>query len=221
MGHTVRVWDAPTRIFHWSLVACVLGLFITGHIGGAAMEWHFRLGYTVLTLLLFRLIWGVLGGHWSRFSNFFYRPTQIIRYLLGRGMPHQSIGHNPAGSLSVWAMLGLLAIQVASGLLSDDEIAAAGPLTRHVSEWLVSRATYYHTTLGQFGLVALLGLHLSALAFYTVVKKEPLIKAMLTGDKSLAFPATSSSDQWSDRIKALVLVLICAALVAAGLAWLG
>lgn len=221
MGHIVRVWDAPTRLFHWSLVTCVLGLFITSRIGGAAMEWHFRLGYAVLTLLLFRLIWGFVGGYWSRFGNFLYRPAQIIRYLLGRGMPHQSIGHNPAGSLSVWAMLGLLSVQVVSGLLSDDEIAAAGPLTRHVSELLVSRATTYHTTWGQYGLLSLLGLHLLALAVYTFVKKEPLIKAMLTGDKTLNHTATQSRDQGADRIKALLVLLVCASVVASWLSWLG
>lgn len=221
MAHLVRVWDAPTRLFHWTLAACVIGLLITSRLGGSAMDWHFRLGYAVMVLLLFRLIWGFIGGHWSRFRQFFYRPPQVIRYLLGRAHPHQSIGHNPAGSLSVWAMLLLLLLQVASGLLSDDEIAAAGPLSRHVSEWLVGRATFYHTTLGQYGLLTLLGLHLCAVAFYVLVKKQKLLKAMLTGDKALAHAAPASSDLWSDRAKALVVLLACAALVAGWLSWLG
>lgn len=221
MAHIVRVWDAPTRLFHWCLVACVAGLFITSRLGGAAMDWHLRLGFSVLVLLLFRLIWGFVGGHWSRFGQFCYRPVQVVRYLLGRAHPNQSIGHNPAGSVSVWAMLGLLLLQVTTGLFSDDEIAAAGPLSRHASAWLVGQATHYHTTLGQYGLLALLGLHLAAVAFYALVKKDKLLKAMLTGDKTLLHPAPGSSDRWADRAKAALVLLSCAALVLGGLSWLG
>ena len=77
--HTIRVWDLPTRLFHWALAACVVGLVITANIGGNWMNWHFRFGYSVLTLLLFRFVWGVVGGHWSRFSSFLYRA----RYAAG------------------------------------------------------------------------------------------------------------------------------------------
>ena len=220
MPHIVRVWDAPTRLFHWSLVSCVIGLFVTSRVGGEAMDWHIRFGYAVLTLLLFRLIWGFVGGHWSRFSKFLYSPAHVVRYLKGQGEASQSVGHNPAGSLSVWAILFLLALQVASGLLSDDEIAAAGPLSRHVSEPIVNQATTYHTTLGQYGLLLMLGLHLSAIAFYLVKKKENLAKAMITGDKLLSHAATQTRDRWTDRAKAMMLFALCWALVAGWLSWL-
>lgn len=221
MNHTVRVWDAPTRLFHWGLAVSVLGLFITAKMGGEAMVWHFRLGYTVLTLLLFRLVWGFVGGYWSRFTSFLFRPVQIIRYLQGRSDPNHCIGHNPAGSLSVFAMLGLLAVQVATGLCSDDEISAAGPLSRHVAEVIVNKATSYHTTLGQVGLVLLVGMHLAALAFYFFKQRENLVKTMVTGDKLLTWPATASSDRWSDRIKALSILILCALSVATWISWLG
>lgn len=118
-------------------------------------------------------------------------------------------------------MLGLLAVQVATGLCSDDEISAAGPLSRHVAEVIVNKATSYHTTLGQVGLVLLVGMHLAALAFYFFKQRENLVKTMVTGDKLLTWPATASSDRWSDRIKALSILILCALSVATWISWLG
>jgi cytochrome b len=220
MKYTVRVWDAPTRLFHWLLAACVVGLVTSAQIGGSAMEWHFRLGYTVFSLLLFRIVWGLVGGHWSRFSSFFYTPGQILAYLSGRGDPNHSVGHNPLGAFSVVALLGFLFLQVGSGLISDDEIAAAGPLTRFVSGELVSTATYYHKEIGKLILLALVTAHLLAIAFYRIKKGENLVKPMLTGDKILDFEAKDASDRLSDRVKALSIVLVCAALIAGTVVWL-
>ena len=73
----VRVWDVPTRLFHWALALCFVGLLVTSQVGGSAMVWHFRFGYGVLSLLLFRVVWGLLGGHWSRFSTFVFWPGMI------------------------------------------------------------------------------------------------------------------------------------------------
>jgi len=93
----VRIWDLPTRVFHWALVACIVGLVVTGQIGGTAMAWHFRLGYVVLSLLLFRLVWGFVGGHWSRFAVFVRSPATIAAYLRGHKTPEMEAGHNPLG----------------------------------------------------------------------------------------------------------------------------
>jgi cytochrome b len=136
-----RVWDLPTRIFHWALTFCVIGLFTTGFSGGDAMPWHYRFGYGVLTLLLFRLVWGIVGGKWSRFSSFIYTPSNIIRYFKGQADPLHTVGHNPMGAFSVFAMLALLLAQVSTGLISDDGISAAGPLTKFVSNATVSLAS--------------------------------------------------------------------------------
>lgn len=209
----VRVWDAPTRLFHWALALCFVGLLVTSQVGGGAMDWHFRFGYGVLTLLLFRFVWGLLGGHWSRFSTFVVGPRLIWRYLQGQGKPQDSVGHNPLGALSVLAMLLFLAMQVASGLMSDDEIATAGPLTPFVSSTWVSNATYYHKDIGKFILLGLVVLHLSVIAFYYFHKRENLIKPMVTGDKSLAFPAPSARDAWPERRRAALIFLVCSALV--------
>ena len=94
-SHLVRVWDLPTRLFHWALVVCIVGLVTTAQIGGNAMEWHFRFGYSVLTLLLFRLVWGFVGGHWSRFSSFLYSPASLLRYIRGQEDGVQPLGHSP------------------------------------------------------------------------------------------------------------------------------
>ena len=138
--HTVRVWDLPTRLFHWALVVCVIGQIITANVGGNWMNWHLRLGYTVLTLLLFRLVWGFVGGHWSRFSSFLYAPSTVLNYLRGQARPEHRVGHNPLGAFSVFALLAILLLQVGSGLFSDDEIAFTGPLVSLVSGEAVSLA---------------------------------------------------------------------------------
>jgi cytochrome b len=207
----VRVWDLPTRIFHWALAAGVLGLAITGTVGGNAMAWHFRFGYAVLALLLFRLVWGLMGGRWSRFGAFVYAPQSVINYLKGKGKPEHSVGHSPIGAGSVFAMLGFLLLQVASGLVSDDEIAFAGPLTRFVSNATVSLATNYHTSIGKWVLLGLVVLHIAAILFY-LMRKHNLVGAMLHGDKALVRPAPSSRDDTVSRVAALLIFMLCAAL---------
>jgi cytochrome b len=209
----VRVWDAPTRLFHWALALCFVGLLVSSQLGGAAMEWHFRFGYGVLSLLLFRLAWGMLGGHWSRFSTFVVGPSRIWPYLQGRGKLQDDVGHNPLGALSVLAMLLFLAMQVASGLMSDDEIATSGPLVRFVSSAWVSNATFYHKEIGKFMLLGLVVLHLGAIAFYYFGKHENLVRPMITGDKALGFEAASARDAWPERRRAALIFLVCAALV--------
>lgn len=216
----VRIWDLPTRVFHWGLVLCLVGLIGTGKIGGEAMVWHFRLGYTVLSLLLFRLVWGFMGGFWSRFHVFVVGPMAIWRYLQGR---HSSpaVGHNPLGALSVLAMLSFILIQVATGLVSDDEIATAGPLAKMVTSAWVTKATYYHNAIGQYVLYGLVFLHLAAMAFYYFKRKENLVPAMLLGDKMLSEPHTSARDDGKSRLTALVVFAVCAGLVTGLVQWAG
>ncbi|MDP2449931.1 MAG: cytochrome b/b6 domain-containing protein [Polaromonas sp.] len=208
--HKIRVWDLPTRLFHWALVAAVVGLAITGTIGGNAMVWHFRFGYSVLTLLLFRIVWGLVGGRWSRFGAFIYSPASVINYLKGKGKPEHGIGHSPIGAGSVFAMLGVLLAQVGTGLLSDDEIAFAGPLTRFVSNATVGLATDYHKNIGRWILLALVVLHIAAIVFY-LWRKHNLVGAMLHGDKELVTAVPASRDDTASRLLALGVLLVCAA----------
>ncbi len=221
MVHSVRVWDLPTRVFHWALVLCVVALVVTGEVGGNAMVWHFRVGYTVLALLLFRLVWGFVGGYWSRFESFVHAPATVLAYLQGRGKPEHSVGHNPLGAGSVLALLTLLFLQVVSGSFSDDEIAAVGPMARFVSNDSVSLFTQYHSKVGKAILIVLVVLHIAAIAFYKLKKRENLVPPMLHGDKELDHPAQPSRDDARTRATALVIFLLCATVVAGLVAWLG
>lgn len=214
---TTRVWDLPTRLFHWALAVCFVALVFTGQTG--VFEWHFRLGYSVLALLLFRLVWGCVGGHWSRFSNFVYRPSTILRYLRGEGTPLHSVGHNPLGFLSVLALLGFSLLQVFTGLFSDDEIASSGPLTKFVSSKWVSLASDYHADIGKVILIVLVLLHIAAILFYKFKKGHNLVAPMLHGDKLLADAVPSSRDDAASRTLALIVFLLCAGLVTALLRW--
>ena len=208
--HTVRIWDLPTRLFHWALAASVIALVITAKAG--AMLWHERLGYVVLALLVFRIVWGLVGGRWSRFSAFLYSPVRFVRYLRGSAHPEDSIGHSPLGALSVFGLLAVLAAQVATGLMSDDEIAFSGPLTRFVSNAVVGQATSYHKEIGQYLVIGLVVLHLLAVLFYVVVRRQRLVRPMVQGDKQLAAPAAPSRDDWVSRVLALVVLAGSAAL---------
>jgi cytochrome b len=216
----VRIWDLPTRLFHWALVLCVIGLVITGNVGGDAMAWHFRLGYAVFTLLVFRLVWGFVGGHWSRWAQLPLSPGQVRDWWQGSPAAQAQAGHNPLGSASVLAMLGFLAIQVATGLVSDDEIASTGPLYALVSSSTVSLATAWHRHWGKLILIALVLLHVLAIVWYRRRKQIALLPAMLHGDKALQTPVPASRDHWSARTLAL-LVLCVAALGVAGVVSLG
>jgi len=212
----VRVWDLPTRTFHWVLALTIVGSVISAKIGGNAMVWHFRFGYVVFTLLAFRLIWGVVGGRWSRFSSFVYAPGTVLRYLRGesRAHEHHDVGHNPLGSLSVFALLGFLAFQVATGLIADDEIASVGPLNRFVSGALAGKATHWHKDYGQWILLALVALHVAAIVYYLVRKKHNLVRPMIVGDKPLPAGTPAAADSMATRLLALVLVALCAGAVA-------
>ena len=209
---TVRVWDLPLRLFHWTLALCVLALVVTGNVGGEAMVWHFRFGYTVLSLLLFRLLWGFTGGLWSRWSSWRLSPGGIVAYL--RHPPEQAQpGHSPLGSLSALALLGMLLLQVATGLISDDEIATAGPFVPWVSSSLSALATHWHTETGKLILLLLVALHLAAIWFYRRFKKRPLTRAMVTGDQEFAQAQPASRDDAGLRWRALCLLGVAAGLV--------
>lgn len=210
--NAVRIWDLPTRLFHWSLAICVIALVVTAKVGGDAMNWHFRLGYAVFTLLLFRLLWGLVGGHWSRFASFFPTPGRLARYLGGHATAHDTAGHNPLGALSVLAMLAVLAVQVGTGLFADDEIASAGPLTALVSGSVVSAATTWHKSWGQYLVIGLVVLHVLAIIIYRL-RRHDLVTPMLHGDKPLAGAVPAARDSVGTRLLALVLLAVCAGVV--------
>jgi cytochrome b len=193
-------------LFHWLLVAAVVGLLVTSQLGGNAVVWHMRLGVTVGALLLFRLVWGVVGGRWSRFGQFVRGPAALLRYLRGQPRPGDwfDVGHNPLGAASVLAMLALLLAQVATGLLADDEIATTGPLNRFVSGATGLAATAWHKGYGKWLLLALVALHLVAIAVHSR-RGQRLVSAMVSGDKLLPAEVPPSQDKLATRLLALVL----------------
>ena len=212
----IRVWDLPTRFFHWLLALAVAGSVISAKIGGGAMAWHFRFGYVVLVLISFRVLWGVMGGRWSRFASFFYAPATLWRYLRGQGRAHEAlnVGHSPMGALSVFALLAMLAVQLGTGLVADDEIANQGPLIRHVTSDTALLATGWHKTWGQWIVLGLVALHIVAIAFYLLKKRINLVVPMLSGDKPLPAGTPASADGLPQRLLAAVLLVLCL-----GLAW--
>ena len=216
-AHTVktRVWDLPTRLFHLLLMLCVLGLVITGGNGDFAMVVHFYLGYTVLTLVFFRIIWGVFGGYWSRFATFSPSPSSLLSYFRNLNNPNAkpSVGHNPLGAMSVFVFLLVLLLQALSGLMSDDTISISGPWSPLVPNAWVEFATRYHTDIGFPLILVLVGVHIAAVLYYLHAKKQNLIRPMIHGDK-LVSPATPASrDSLQTRLIALVVVVSCAYVV--------
>lgn len=175
--HRQRIWDLPTRLFHWALAGAVTAATVTGKIGGEWIEWHGRSGLFILGLVIFRLLWGFIGSPTARFANFVRGPAAIRAYLRGQW---QGIGHNPLGALAVLALLGLSAAQVVSGLFANDDITFQGPLAALISKDDSDHARALHT-LVFYALSAVVGLHLAAIAFYTRVKKQSLVRPMLTG----------------------------------------
>jgi cytochrome b len=211
-----RVWDLPTRLFHWLLAAALVGSVTSGTIGGNAMVWHLRFGYCVFALLAFRIVWGFVGGRWSRFASFLYAPGTVMRYLRGRAAADEplDVGHNPLGAFSVFALLALLALQVATGLVADDEIATTGPLNRFVSSATATAATGWHAGLGITIVLVLVALHVAAIVFYRLRRGKDLVGPMVRGDKLLPAGTPASRDDATTRLAALVLASGAGALVA-------
>jgi cytochrome b len=211
----IRVWDLPVRLFHWTLTVLIAVAVVTQNIGGNAMEWHFLSGYAALTLILFRILWGMVGTHYARFSSFIHGPSTIIGYMRGATMHRMEkrLGHNPLGSLSVFALLGVVLAQAVSGLFANDDIANEGPLVKFISKELSDTITWFHTAVSVNLLYVLIGLHVTAIAYYYFCKRQNLVKQMITGDHEVPFDAPHTDDSAKTRMLAAVIFLACAAAV--------
>lgn len=175
----ILIWDLPTRVFHWGLVVCVVGAFISAQIGGNAMLWHGRFGLAVLGLLVFRIVWGFVGSTYVRFAQFVRGPAAIKAYLRGEW---KGEGHNPLGALSVLALLGTLALLVATGLFANDDIAFEGPLYALVGKELSDKLVGLHKLIEPLIILLVLA-HVGAIMFYAHIKKDNLVKPMISGWK--------------------------------------
>jgi cytochrome b len=182
MKKIIRVWDLPIRVFHWLLVLCIVGSLVSVNLGGNAIEWHAYFGYSILVLLIFRILWGFIGSTHARFTNFLPSKEKILNYLGGQSP--RALGHNPLGALSVFALLFVLSVQVFTGLFVDDEIAFQGPLAKYVPNFLVSLFSEIHEA-NQVLIYTFISIHIAAILFYQKFKGEDLIKPMLHGDKEI------------------------------------
>lgn len=199
------------RAFHWLLVLSIAASWTTAELGFDWMQWHFYLGYWTIGLITFRIIWGFIGPRHARFASFLASPPAIWRYLRGlvKGDKSATIGHNPAGGLMVILMLLLVCVQVTTGLFSTDEIVWSGPYNPAVSKDTGRLLTTIHHF--NFNLIlAAIVLHLGAITFYGLVKKQNLVAAMLTGYKPAAQVPDHEAISSSELIKALIVILLSA-----------
>ena len=173
----VRIWDLPTRIFHWLLVALIPFQYWTAKED--RLDLHIIGGTAILGLLLFRLLWGLFGSSTARFANFIKGPIGVLSYL--RGKAAAAIGHSPIGALSVIAMLGLLSVQVCLGLFAGDEDGIeSGPLSYLIDGDLSEDLADLHEDAFDV-LLVLIGLHLAAIVFYALFQRKNLVGPMISG----------------------------------------
>ncbi len=211
-----KVWDLPTRLFHWSLAVLIVSAYFTAELG--LIDWHFRCGYAILTLVLFRILWGLFGSDTARFSRFLKSPAAALGHLshMMRREPDREVGHNAAGGSMVVALLALLLVQTGTGLFSNDGVFTEGPLAHFVGG-LSDTITGWHAF--NFNLIVVAAaLHVAAVLAYAAFKGQDLVRPMVTGVKRL--PATSPAPRL--RSPALAVALLAASAAAVwGLSQLG
>jgi cytochrome b len=206
---TRLVWDLPLRVTHWAMVFAVAGCFATHYAGIEWFAWHRRCGYVVLVLAVFRVLWGIVGTQHARFASFVRGPRTVLQYL--RGRVARPVGHNPLGALSVLALLALMLLQASTGLYANDEIMNTGPFYGWIAPELSNRITSLHRYSSDV-LLVLVAMHLAAIAWYALVRRERLVPPMFTGRKPAAeVPAGEAID----RSRTLLAVAIAAALATA------
>lgn len=227
----IQAWDLPTRLFHWTLVALIVSAWVSFEfaedLGDVTLVWHRANGLAILTLVVWRLLWGIVGPPTARFMSFVRAPGVVIAYaraLIGR-RPARYLGHNPLGALMVVTLLLVVIAQASFGLFAtDDNDLVGGPLYRLVSEAGNLTAKRWHGMIFDFVLLPLAALHITVNTLYTLVKKEPLIPAMVTGNK----PADAYEDaadavdaDGSPNFRALACLIAAAVIVFGGILAVG
>jgi cytochrome b len=193
-GREVTAWDLPTRLFKWSLVALIIIAWITSGFSDPNMAVHKAAGYGILTLIVYRFLWGFFGGNTARFSNFVRSPAAVIAYFraLRRDRARPYLGHNPAGGLMVLGLLLACGVQALLGLFASDGVFASGPFADLVAEDVSRWATLLHKA-WFYVVLGLAAMHICVNLYYQFVKDENLIGAMITGRKRRAAYADTSS----------------------------
>ncbi len=205
---TVKAWDLPTRLFHWTLVGLIIMAWVSRKYGDAGLVWHTWNGYAMLVLIVWRILWGLVGSSTARFASFIHGPLTALSYALDFifRRPRYFLGHNPLGGAVALGMLGLIGLQAGLGLVAYDDHTAltGGPLSTHVSDETWSAATRWHIWLFDI-ILMMIALHVAANILYLVWKRENLIGPMLTGRKA----ARAYEDQPETRLAGDGLALVC------------
>lgn len=210
MRLSMRVWDIPTRLFHWLLVVLIATSYVS--IQKNWMQIHFLSGYSILTLLLFRIAWGFVGSDTSRFGRFLKNPLEAVRHLLHftRREPDNEVGHNAAGGWMVLVLLAVVAVQVGTGLFSNDDVLSQGPLAKFVSKDTSDQIAGYHS-LNFNILLGVICLHVLAVLAYFAIKRHNLLRPMITGRKRM--PAAMRAPKMVHPLLALVVFVVAAVVV--------
>ncbi|ATQ68825.1 MULTISPECIES: cytochrome b/b6 domain-containing protein [Methylosinus] len=207
------VWDLPLRLVHWSLVVSFVGAFVTNRLGVAWFDWHVRFGYAVLGLVAFRVMWGFVGAKHARFASFLRSPAKTLSYArrLARGDAPSYVGHNPLGALMVVALLIGLGAQAGVGLFANDEIFNSGPLAGAVAKETSLALTSWHRR-GFYALAIAAAIHVVAVLAHVFVKRENLVRAMITGRKPQELVRADDEISSSRLRRAMALMLLVAAM---------
>ena len=176
----LKVWDLPIRAFHWLLAGLVSYQLFSALSEGGPEELHLTIGYILMALIIFRVLWGIFGSHTAQFTQFLLPPSKVFDYLKRAERSPQSPGHNPLGGYSVLLMLTLVSIQIATGLLCDDEIMLSGPLSQYFSQTTISISNQIHAINAKL-LIVFIGVHTMAIFWYQIIKRIDLITPMITG----------------------------------------
>ncbi|ART82368.1 cytochrome B [Oceanisphaera profunda] len=208
----IKVWDWSIRVFHWSLPVL---LFLLWRSAGDDMDQHMLLAQMLLTLLMYRIIWGFIGTPYARFSHFIYHPKHIFRYFLASAKPNKPIylSHNPVGGIMVLVILATLLFQLTTGLFASDDIFYNGPLYMYASGATTKLMTFLHKKWFYWGILLIVGMHILAIVMYRL-RGEGLVKAMVTGHKRVAVERVAdkltihASFPWLRFVVALALAVL-------------
>jgi cytochrome b len=226
----VQAWDLPTRLFHWSLVLALVCAWaswrFSGALGDHNLVWHKWNGYFILSLLLWRVLWGFTGSATSRLSAFITWPWNAAIYALDmlRGKDRHYLGHNPLGTYMILGLFGVVGAQALLGLFTvEHNDITAGPLYRLVSEPTWQVLSKWHYWMFYWMILPLIAIHITANTLYGLVKKDPLIRAMITGKKPEAHYEDNQGIVIASgtNLKALVLFLVSVAIILGGIRFMG
>ncbi len=210
-------WDLPTRLFKWTLVVLIITAWVSSGFADPDMTVHKAAGYGILTLLVYRVLWGFVGGSTARFASFVSSPSTVLAYVraLRAGAARPYLGHNPAGGLMILGLLVACLIQVVLGLCSTDGVMASGPLADVIGDTWAARAATLHA-IWFYVILGLAIVHIAVNLFYQLIKRENLIGAMITGRKAARIYADGRFAKRGSNAVALLCLGVAAALVYLG-----